>query len=83
MRSLILCLSLALAGCSTADQRLERVVDRAGTVVDSLNQKAMWQLCEGTTLAGWNRLPQPIRDQIVFLCAVRGDAWAAPELEKQ
>lgn len=71
---LILAIGAGSGGCAT----IETGVQRAGQVVDTLNDKAMWQLCEGTTLGGYQRLAPELRNQVNSLCVARGGPWVAP-----
>lgn len=69
---------VVLTGCASFDQAVESGVHRASRIVDDLNEKSLWQLCEGSTLAGYQRHPPDIRVQVAALCIARGGPWVPP-----
>lgn len=73
--------ALTLTGCTSLvalDQSLEAGAQAGSQVVDNLNAKALWQLCEGSTLGGYQRLAPGLRAQVDALCVARGGPWTAP-----
>lgn len=88
-KALAAAMLLPLAGCtSTLDMmgggldvaggQVEEVAQRVGQRVDTLNAWSLYQLCEGTSMAGYQRLAPEIREKLDALCIARGGPWVAP-----
>ena len=75
----LLCLVVALAtltGC--ASLYTDAALDTAREGIDSANALALWQLCEGTTHAGYVRMcdgREPMCDALDQACAARAVEW--------
>ena len=71
---------LFLAGCATIDTAKDRASQSGRAAVDEANGLALWQLCEGTTRGGYQRMcagKDMMCDAMDAMCAERPQTWRA------
>lgn len=79
MNRLLLATILAsLAGCAQFETFEQQALARAQTSTDAINARALWYLCEGTTVGGFQRLSPKDRANVVKLCKDRAYTWEDP-----
>lgn len=78
MRIFVFFLSTLLTGCAQFGAIESAGVDRGRDAVDGLNARALWQICEGSTLGGYQRLAPEVRAKVDALCIARGGPWTPP-----